>query len=118
MIDVRTENFTVAENEHFKLSVIEPKQGYYLLHCNVHSGWTKELYNQMLQWWGDILEEFYINGIDYVFVLLPDYEIKVAKFAVKFGFEPITAHDCVTENGERITFLLYRFPVKKIMEEE
>lgn len=107
--------YTIADSEYFWLSLTEPAKGRYAIHCEVYQ-WSKEIYKWLFESWQEIIEQFYVNGIDEVYCFIDEEATKIKKFAIMFGFEPELGCEYKTEDGQEGTLVLFRFPIKETIE--
>jgi hypothetical protein len=57
--------------------------------------WSKANYYKALEIWEATKQELAEQGVDKVFVLIPEDDYKLIKFEKMFGFQPITTHNGV-----------------------
>lgn len=112
-----TDRAPLLETEKVNLYVMEPAPGKYCVHCDVLE-WSKDTFKEFVNQWGEVLEELYKAQIDEVYAIIPEEEKKIAKFAEMFGFEKSFGIDYETNTGRTGLLIVYRFPIKGVIEEE
>lgn len=113
----RTDRAPLLETDKVNLHVMEPAPGKYCIHCDVFE-WSKETYKELLNQWGEVLEELYKAGLDEIYAVVPEEEGKIRRFAEMFGFELSFGIDYETDKGTTGTLIMYRFPIKSTIEED
>lgn len=106
----------MLETDKVKLHVMEPAPGKYCIHCDVLE-WSKSIYKELINQWGEVIEELYKAGVDEVYAIIPEESRNTQKFAEMFGFENSFVVDYETDKGTKGTALFYTFPIKSTIEE-
>lgn len=113
----RTDRAVLLETDKVKLHVVEPAPGKYCLHCDVLE-WSKDIYKELLNQWGEVIEELYKAGIDEVYAIIPEERKGIQKFAEMFGFEDYFGIRYKTDRETTGTLRVYAFPIRGVIEEE
>lgn len=84
----------VVDNEFMQLILETKPDGSVYVHAKIFQ-WSKSLYEQYLLIWGDVLAALRKKGIKRAYAHAPVDDIKVLKFQVMFGFNPIEVQETV-----------------------
>lgn len=113
----RTDRAPLLETDKVNLHVMEPAPGKYCIHCDVFE-WSKDTYKELINQWGEVIEELYKAGVDEVYAMIGEEETKIQRFARMFGFEEYFGIEYETDKGTSGVLRVYVFPIKGLIEEE
>jgi len=108
-----TEAYPIVDHEDYTLYATKPLEDVVLIHCYVYD-WSPSKYKQFLADWDVILEEFKRTDYRKLYCIIPDETPKIGKFAVMFGFEPVSSYGYELEDGTTGTFTKYEFPLEEV----